>query len=208
MAKHIYHIPFNDTQNFIKTHKSTIIELISSDQSLQYNSHIGKAYYELAIKEFVEFFKIDSDIDYAVQTQTYFKSSSFFEYLFELLNLNQFPSKSPSHKTNIFYGFCVIFASKDRLLFDMFFQKAFLHFFSQFSSSSPINIDYKNILELIAKQHNQHLKESFGQDDSQKSYFKIYLDDELIINIQGKSIKSLRKKAYKKALNKVIIAKH
>ena len=55
----------------------------------------------------------------------------------------------------------------------------------------------------MAKQRNLNIKESFGEDID-GSYFKILLDDVVLIEEKGKLIKTLRKKAYKKLFDFVL----
>jgi hypothetical protein len=50
----------------------------------------------------------------------------------------------------------------------------------------------------MAKNRQITIKESFGEDEEGKSYFKIYCDGLITVEIHGNSIKTLRKKAYKK----------
>jgi predicted nucleotidyltransferase len=70
------------------------------------------------------------------------------------------------------------------------------------NENSDINIDHKEIVVYLAKQKGIKLKESFGEDEK-GAYFSLKVGDESI-TLRGKSIKSLRKKVYKKALEIII----
>ena len=55
----------------------------------------------------------------------------------------------------------------------------------------------------LAKSKNISIRESFGED-SGGGFFKIFLDDSLIIQERGKRIKTLRKRAYKSLFDTLI----
>jgi teichoic acid transport system ATP-binding protein len=96
------------------------------------------------------------------------------------------------------YAFCYILESRNKELFKNFLEKVFIHFSSFVNRNSDININHKEIVVYLAKQKGIKLKESFGEDEKE-AYFSLKIDDKSI-TFKGKSIKSLRKKVYKKAL--------
>ena len=83
MAKHFYHIPLQNTLAFIKTHKSTLNTTMRDKKTLEYYKQLGKSYYTLQVETFVEFFKIDKELDYALKTLEYFHSSLFIAELYK-----------------------------------------------------------------------------------------------------------------------------
>ena len=202
MPKKIYHLPIHKAQEFISNNRLEISQMIDCNDILLYNKTFGKAYYELSIKRFIEAYKIEANRK--LKALNYFKSKHFFELFYDLLNLEQFSLNTP-HTQDLIYGIFYLIQTQDLELFDRFCDKVFLHYFGQTNTDGKTNkhnnikIDYQNISQLISSQLNISLKESFGED-GKDTYFKIYLDDKLIINLKGKSIKTLRKKAYKKAL--------
>jgi hypothetical protein len=189
MAKKVYHIPLEKTLTFMQEHKTKLKQLLIEPKLLEYNKLLGKSYYTLEIERFIEFFKIDKELGSALKTLEYFHSSTFLEGVFKLLNLKA--------NKDVFYAFCYILYKEKPELFELFFQKIFLHFHSSFNSTSKINIDYKDMALTLAKSKKLTLKESFGEDEL-NAYFKILLDDNIVIDERGKLIKTLRKKAYKK----------
>lgn len=197
MAKKIYHIPLDDTRVFIKENKADINKLLKDNQYLQYNQRFGKAHYDTQIEEFVNFFKIYKNLSYSLKTINYLSSLEFLENIFMLLNFNQFEfDKSKATQKDFFYGFCYILYKNDSALFCRLLETFFAHFHSSLNNNTNINIDFKDMAQELAKTKKLNLKESFGEEDK-TSYFKISIDDSMPINLKGKSIKTLRKKAYK-----------
>ncbi len=198
MAKKIYHLPLDNTRVFIKENRSDLTKLLYDKQYLEYTKRFGKSYYDKQIEEFIIFFKIDKNITYSLQTINYLSSNSFFDDISILLNFSQFDFKSTkvTHR-DFFYGFCYILCKKDVELFEYLLHKLYLHFHSTLNNNTNINIDFKDMAKDLAIMRKLKLKESFGEDES-NSYFKIIFDDKIFIDLKGKSIKTLRKKAYKK----------
>lgn len=195
MAKHIYHIPLKDIKNLILINSSKINEVLNNKQVFEYRKSFGKSYYMLEIEKFIEFFKINKDYEYALKTIKYFTSENFMKEIYKLLNLDDL--NIAINLRDYFYCLIFILKKEDIELFHKFFHKVFLHFHSSLNNSSKINIDFIDLAKTLAKNRKIKLKESFGEDENE-SYFKIYCDDILKIDFRGKSIKSLRKKAYKR----------
>ncbi len=97
-----------------------------------------------------------------------------------------------------------ILKNKNKKLFENFLKKVFLHFYTNLNISSDINIDYIDLTKSIAKNKDINLKESFGKDEADKNYFKIFLDQKLEVFLMGNNIKTLRKKAYKEIIFKLL----
>ncbi len=198
MAKHIYHIPLQNTLHFIKNNKTQLKHLTTDKKQLEYYKLLGKSYYYLQIEEFIAFFKIDKDLSYALNTIEYFNSVIFLDEVFKSLNFTQFNLEEGNvNPKDFFYAFCYLYFQNSAEDFNLFMQKTFLHYHTAFNKNSNININHKEMCHTLAKSKNMVLKESFGEDDT-KSFFKIFLDDKIIINENGRLIKTLRKKAYKK----------
>lgn len=198
MAKKIYHIPLDITRVFIKENKSILNKLLNDKQYLEYTKRFGKSYYDKHIEEFIIFFKIDKNITYALKTINYLSSNSFFDDIFELLNFSQFDFKSSNiSQRDFFYGFCCIMTKEDEELFEYLLHKLFIHFHATLNNDTNINIDFKDMAKDLANTKKMKLKESFGEDEL-GGYFKININDKVFVNLKGKSIKTLRKKAYKK----------
>lgn len=198
LAKHIYNLPLQKVQQFIKLNKSDLNKLCLDKKLLELNKLLGKSYYTVELDKFIKFFKIDKDTDYSLSTLEYFNSIKFIDDITHHLNFMQFDlEKFPHQKKDFFYGFCNLLHQENPKLFEVFFEKVFLHYHSGFNNHSNININYKDMATTIAKTKHLKLKESFGEED-ENSYFKIYVNDKLIIEENGKMIKTIRKKAYKK----------
>ncbi len=198
MAKHFYHIPLQKTLTFIKEYKSSLNTLTTDKKMLEYHKQLGKSYYTLQVETFIDFFKIDKELDYALKTIAYFNSSVFMAELHKILNLSQFELALHKVQTKeFFYAFCYLYAKNDAEGFEMFMQKTFIHYHSAFNSESNIHIDHKEMCRTLAKTKKVSIKESFGEED-EISFFKLQLDEKLTVEEKGKRIKTLRKKAYKK----------
>ena len=197
MAKHVYQIPLQKTLHFIKENKTQLKQLIPDNKQLEYNKLLGKSYYYLQIEEFISFFKIDKDLTYALNTIEYFNNIIFLKEVLKSLNFSQFNLEEKNvNPKDFFYAFCYLYFKNSAEDFGLFMQKTFLHYHTAFNGNSNININHKEICQTLAKSKNMLLKESFGEEDT-SSFFKILLDDKVIINENGKLIKTLRKKAYK-----------
>ena len=197
MAKHFYHIPLQKTLAFIKEHKSELARLIKEKKALAYQQQLGKSYYTLQVEIFINFFKIDKELDYALKTMEYFHSTLFMHEAHKILNFSQFDLAE--HKVDIkafFYAFCYVYEKCDPKGFEHFMQKTFIHYHSAFNSESNIHINYKEMCHTLAKSKKVTLKESFGEEKDE-AFFKIFVDKKAIVEEKGKRIKTLRKKAYK-----------
>ena len=188
MAKKVYHIPLQQTLEFIKANKAELKYMLNNTKLLEYNKLLGKSYYCLEIEKFINFFKIDKDPTFRLKTLEYFNSIKFLEEIYKLLNF--------SNQKDFFYSFCYVLNKKIPKLFELFMQKVFLHYHTAFNKNSNITIDYKEMALTLIKSKNITIKESFGENE-ENSFFKILLDDKIVIDERGKLIKTLRKKAYK-----------
>jgi len=198
MAKHFYHIPLQKTLSFIKTHKSTLRTLATDKRRLDYQKQLGKSYYMLEIEIFIDFFKIDKDLDYALKTIEYFNARVFMTEIDKILNFSQFELLTKNIDTKeFFYAFCYLYAKEDTEDFSLFIQKTFLHYHTAFNSNSNIHIDFQELSQTLAKSKNITIKESFGEE-KENAFFRIWIEDKIEIEEQGKRIKTLRKKAYKR----------
>jgi hypothetical protein len=103
-----------------------------------------------------------------------------------------------------FYGFVFVLQSKDRVLFEKFFETLFIHFSSFVNQNSNITINYKDIVTFLAKQKNLEIKESFGKlANTDMVYFKLSVGDKIVVK-NGKSIKVLRKKVYREMIDEIV----
>ncbi|MBL0722027.1 MAG: hypothetical protein JJV88_05550 [Sulfurovum sp.] len=197
MAKKIYHIPIDEARVFIKQNRPKLHKLLEDREYLQYSLKFGKTHYDIQIENFIIFFKIDKNIPYALKTINHLHSSNFLEQIFLLLNFNQFDFKKQNiAQKDFFYGLCYVLHKEDEELFIRLFEQLFLHFHSSLNNDTDTNIDFKEMAKELSKSKKLNIKESFGEENNQ-GYFKIYLDEKLYINLKGKSIKTVRKKAYR-----------
>lgn len=197
MAKHIYHLPLQEVLSFSKENRSVLNEVFTDEYIFEYRKNFGKSYYDLEVESFIEFFKINKEYNYAVKNIKYFTSEKFFEEIYKLLRFEQYELKNIT-KRNFFYTFVFIISKNNESLCKKFFHKLFLHYHTSINSNSNIIIDYIDLSKTMAKNRGIELKESFGENEENKSYFKIFCDGLIAVELHGNSIKTLRKKAYKK----------
>lgn len=198
MAKKFYHIPLQKIREFLKENKSEINVTLKDKDLALYSKEFGRTYYELEIEAFIHFFKIDANISYALKTITYFKSDTFLKTIYEQLNFPQFTKENKSiTNKDIFYSLSWVYKKYNSQEFHIFVHAFMLHFFSSQKESSQVFVDYQAMLKSLVSQNNSTLKESFGEKEK-KSYFRLTLNDDFKMELQGNSIKTLRKKVYKK----------
>lgn len=199
MAKHFYNIPFNKTLLFIKENKVTFNRYIKNIKELEYYSILGKSYYQIEIEEFINFFKIDKDINYALDTISFFNSILFLKEISQKLNFEQFKLEENSiDLKKMFYCFSFLYIEQEPDLSKKLFQQMFLYYHSSFNKNTKINIDYQEMALFIAKNKKVDIGNSFGEKNENESYFTIMTNNQHFITLYGKKIKTLRKKAYKK----------
>lgn len=198
MAKKFYHIPLQKMREFLKENKSDINSVLTKKELLTYRVSFGKSHYFLEIEKFIEFFKIDINLPYSLKTIHYFESETFLKIIYEQLNFEQYKLSTYSvSDKDMFFSIVWLYQKHKPQEWHQFIHSFMLHFFSSLKESSQVFIDYQSMLKTLVSQNKATLKESFGEKDNQ-SYFKLILNDDFSIELYGKSIKTLRKKVYKK----------
>ncbi len=197
MAKKLYAVPLKNVLELVKEHKSLFRRLDRDKKLLEYYKLLGKSYYLLEIEKFIKFYKIDKDTTYAIKTIESFNSKLFLEELSLRLNFSQFELESEVLLKDFFYGYLYLLHDLNKELFEDFLAKLFIHYHLAFKQNSNININFKEMALALAKSRKVILKESFGEIEKGKVFFKIIEDGEIVVNKEGKSIKTLRKQAYR-----------
>lgn len=196
MARKLYSIKYEEVSNFIKNNKTKIDEYLLST-SFEYAKLFGNAIYEMKIKNFIEQFKIDKDKVYALEVVSFFKSSSYIEKI-----LSHIGTLSPTDKKSkdLFYVLVYVLEhSKSEDIKEILFFRSFLFYVFSIKKSSNINIDHKRMsLSLLKTSYtNIVVKESFSEN-TECAFFTIKLSNGYKITENGNSIKTLRKKVYKR----------
>ena len=198
MAKKLYAIPLKKVLELAKEYKSSFRKLIQDRKLLEYCKLLGKSYYLLEIEKFIKFFKIDKDNSYALKSLESFNSKVFIEELALRLNFSQFElEKNTIEPKEFFYGYLYLLHDLDKELFEQFLEKLFIHYHTAFKANSSIDINFKEMAIALAKNKKLSLKESFGEIEQGKSFFKIIENGEVVVNKEGKSIKTLRKQTFR-----------
>ena len=197
MAKKLYAIPLRKVLELVKEHKSLFRKLAQDRKLLEYYKLLGRSYYILEIEKFIKFFKIDKDINYALKILESFNSIVFIKEIGLRLNFSQFELQNDNELKEFFYGYLYLLQDLDRKLFEQFLEKLFIHYHTTFKASSSININFKEMAIALAKNRKLSLKESFGEKEPGKAFFKIIENGEIVVSREGKSIKILRKQAFR-----------
>ena len=195
MARKLYFVKYEKVSQFIKANKAEIKTYLSSSH-FEYAKMFGNTMYELRIKSFIEQFKIEKDKTYALEVVSFYKSSAYIEkVLAHIGSLSHF-DKNPKE---LFYVFVYVLEhSKAEEIKEIFFYRSFLFYLFSINKSSNISIDHKQMSLSLLKTSHPHItpKESFGENDS-GAFFEIKLGSHTVKE-EGLSIKTLRKKAYKR----------
>jgi len=205
MAKKLYSVALRFVQIFIRNNKVEIANIIKNRQKYEYAKVLGRSHYEIYIQRFIEEFKIDKDIDYALKVLNHYKSYKFIYKLYQLLNLDRFEEEKDDenakkdHRKSIFFTFVYYLNSMhDHTKEDLenrLFKHYFLHMLA-LDKSNNIELNFKNLSFSLIKGREITINESFSVVD-EKAVFKLLLNKNVHIELSGNSIKTLRKRAYK-----------
>lgn len=205
MAKKFYAIGCEKVKNYCNTNRSKIKDTLSSfPQELQ--KEFGQSYYKLEILKFFKKHSIHKNTHKANKLFEYFCSQEFILQNIANFALIEFVPKEQKQDEHFllsfYYRFCFVFFEKiyDETLAHALFEANFLHFASMQNTPTNINIDYQLICKNILKPKVP--KESFGESED-GVFFKLVVDSKELVNLQGSSIKTLRKKAYKELFRKL-----
>jgi len=193
MPKKLYHLPLQELHLFIEQHKSTLRSDMKNSKKLEYAKRFGKAYYLLEVERFICFLKIDNNLDHALKLISYFESEAFIKELLTLMELEKFCEA----KREYFYLFLHYLQEHNGKLFSSFLQQSFMHYHTTQTPTSKT--DAQTLATTLAKDKNINFSESFGEENGE-AYFKIVVDDEVVVERKGNSIKKLRKLVYREFL--------
>jgi len=212
LAKHFYQIGIDSIKHFISKNQAGINKNIINNEKFELSKVFGRAYYEIAIKEFFREFRLDKEPKHAIQILNIFKSVKFIDEIYKYTGLSKFEdidyvskadnSSLKDYKKSIFYSFIyflyVYENEQKRKIQSQLLSKYFLHYVSTINYKTNTELNYKNMTLSYVKGKDINIKESYKIDnDTQTVSFKILIDNKVIIDIVGKSVKTLRKKAFK-----------
>ena len=212
MSKKLYQVGFHRIKHFISKHKDLINRYIKNSDKHELSKIFGKAYYEIAIKDFFTEFKINKNPKYALQVLNIFKSVQFIQEIYIQLGLEMFEDELyvqtlnetslKDYQKSIFFSFVYFIyidtnSQKEDIRLKLF-SHYFLHYVSTINTKTDTNLNYKDMTATYIKGKNIEIKESYKIDKDDKNVnFKILVDKKVHISLDGLSIKTLRKKAYK-----------
>ena len=196
VAKKLYHIGFETIVLFIAKHNTTLRKLSNDTQTQELAKTFGRAHYQLSIEKFINKYKLDKS--FSLQTLTLFNSLNFIEELSKHLQLERF--EGVKDIKIIFYIFVYFLhhnpnREKEKIIKKLF-EHYFLHTLSIYNTKTQTNINYKDMTLSYIKSKPIELKESYTETQ-EGVFFTIFINKEEKVTLKGKSIKTLRKKAYK-----------
>ena len=190
MAKKLYHLPLQRIRTFLTKHQSTLGSILNNSKKLEYTKRFGKASYLLEVERFICFLKIEKNLDHALKLITYFESKAFVQELSDLMQLSDFCEGGREQ----FYGVLHYLREHEPQLFVDFLQQSFMHYHTS-QTPSPKK-DPQTLATALAKSKKIAFKESFGEEEGE-AYFRIVVGGVVVVEKRGKSIKRLKKEAYK-----------
>lgn len=214
MAKKLYHVGFDTISEFISQNRKSIQTHIHPKERFEIEKVFGRAYFELAIANFIKQFHIDKDLHYALYILNQLKSNLFIYDLYKKLQLSMFEEKPycdthnedafKDYQKSLFYGFVSFLYTQEntakKKIQEKLFSLYFFHYIKTLTNPSGIHLEYKDMTLSYIKGKDIELKESYMMDEEKNRVnFKILINKEAVVQLEGKSVKTLRKKAYKKA---------
>jgi hypothetical protein len=218
MAKRLYHIGIDKIKTYILNQKSKIAQNIHDKDRFEISKVFGRTYYEVALHDFCMKYKIDKNIKYQLQVINIFKSSQFITDFYNILSLTIFEEGHhfqmiendtlKDYQKSIFYIFIYFLHTNvnesKKEIADKLLSQYFFHHLSTINKANNIVLNYQNMTRSYIKGKNIVLKESYKIDENVNVNFKIFVNQEVRIDLNGKSVKTLRKKAYKKIFFELI----
>ncbi len=201
MAKYLYHIPTKQIRGFLSKHKDLFVKALNHKDMFIYYKNFGKSFYALQVGEFLRFYKIDADYAFANRSYLHLFEERFLKNFYDLLNLREYCSLYGNQK-EIFFIFIYILQTKDKTLADSFIQKVFIHFYTLIKRAPKK--DFIQIAQGICKARKLTLKESYTDKTDGKITFSLFVNSEEKVRLEGNSIKTLRKKAYKRLVFEIL----
>lgn len=197
MPKKRYHIIQKRVKTLLEQHKSDVTSYYDKSKLREYRKRLAKAHYLVEVESFLKQFHFADDTLWSLQLLEYFESATFYTQILALMGCKKHESIKPSEQAL----HCLdVLQSIDKALYQTFLSQCFLHYHSTQTPKSNIVINHQAIAHHLAKMQGMTLVESFGEEEG-KAFFDIYNENEkLLVSLQGKSIKNLRKKAYKTLL--------
>ena len=210
MSKKLYAVGFEKVKAFANEHKTHFRTTLNDTKTLHMMAIFGKSHYELSILEFFKSHRIHQNLAYALRLLEHFKTTDFIVQtlqhsgLYALLTPTQ---KSDSAKNELlvryFYA-CVYLLHeklKDEAINRAIFELNFLHHSAQTQTESGIEKNSEAMARNLLKPKIP--KESFGESE-EGAFFKLILDSVTVVEMKGKSIKTLRKKSYDTLLKMIL----
>jgi len=207
MGRKLKFVGFDKINKYIDEKEDIIIQTFKNPVKFEYSRTFGKAIYHLKIKQFIEQFRLNKNISYALKTfnllSTYECINEFIERtkLKNLIEHTQDQSTYKNQALNKFYSFVSILTEDNsnfsKEIQERIFQKYFLHYYLWVRADKGREINYQDMVKYLLKGKIADVKEQYKQLED-KVIFNLIFNGELITSLEGKSIKTLRKKAYKK----------
>lgn len=207
MGRKLKFVGFDKIDKYINEKEDIIIQTFKNPVKFEYSRTFGKAIYHLKIKHFIEQFRLNKNISYALKTFNLLSSYECINEFIERTKLKNFIENTKDKNLyknqvlNKFYSFVFILtednSSFSKKIQERIFQKYLLHYYLWVRADRGRELNYQNMVKYLLKGKIADVKEQPKQLED-KVIFNLIFNGELITSLEGKSIKTLRKKAYKK----------
>ncbi|WP_457624687.1 hypothetical protein [Persephonella sp.] len=209
MGRKLRFIGVEKINKYISEKEEIIQEILNNPTYFEYAKTFGKAAFYLKIKEFIERFKLDKNKSYGLKV---FNVLSSFECINELFKRTYFQKliKGNYEKSNVmstFYVFVYLMNKelqeksgnfhKSRDIDERLFVRYFLHFYLSTRPDGGRNVNYQDMVKYLLKGKIADIRERVLNLNGSTNYILIFNGKE-VFNETGRSIKTLRKKGYKK----------
>ncbi|WP_457639909.1 hypothetical protein [Persephonella sp.] len=209
MGKKLYFTGFKKIDRYLEEKEEEFLKLLKNKADFEYSRTFGKAIFYMKIKNFIDSFHLQKDKHFALKVFNILSSYECINELFKRTKLKDFLknielSLDEKAKTlNLFYSFAY-FLDTDSSPFakdiqERIFIRYFLHFYMFARKDSGRNINYQDMIKNLLKGKIADIREVIRNNQDGIEFILLFNGEE-IFKENGKSIKTLRKKAYKKLL--------
>jgi len=196
MGKKLKFVGFDKISKYIEEKEEIITQTFKNPVKFEYARTFGKSIYNIKIKQFIEQFRLDKDLSYALKVFNLLSSYECIKELIERTKLKNFIENTKDknlHKNQVldkFYSFIYILTEDTSVyskeIQNRIFQKYFLHYYLWVRADRGIQLNYQDMVKYLLKDKIADVKESHYQQDG-KVIFRLFLNENEIVSLEGNS---------------------